>query len=187
MYCILYLVLYFVLSVLYSITRSFYSCCSFRICMCVWYMLLNIYLLTYLLKKCCTRSHCGKITAHGDKSLRYPVDLASKYRTESMSPDCRWLNFKQTRWRIFDDFFRQLWTPNTSGDSDVISSHPIYASCLPPWCGASSAKWLLLWHHFQFYSNNATNLPSLNFTQYAVLRHSMAITDCCDVISPHVT
>jgi len=38
-----------VLSILYFITYSLYSCCSFRICMYVWYVLLNIYLLTYLI------------------------------------------------------------------------------------------------------------------------------------------
>jgi len=30
----------------------------------------------------------------------------------------------------------------------LISSHHIYASCFPLRCGASSAKCLLLWHHF---------------------------------------
>jgi len=34
------------------------------------------------------------------------------------------------------------------GDSDVISSYHIYGSCFPPFCGASCAKCLLLWHHF---------------------------------------
>jgi len=38
---------------------------------------------------------------------------------------------------------------NTQGDSGVISSHPNTISAVfPPWCGASSAKRLLLWHHF---------------------------------------
>jgi len=31
----------------------------------------------------------------------------------------------------------------TYGDSDVISSYHIYASCFPPFCGACSAKHLL--------------------------------------------
>jgi len=47
-YCILYLALYFVLSILYFITYSLYWYCFFGICMCAWYMLLNTYLLTHL-------------------------------------------------------------------------------------------------------------------------------------------
>jgi len=34
----------------------------------------------------------------------------------------------------------------TSGDSYVISSNRIYASCFPPW--GKLCKCLLLWHHF---------------------------------------
>jgi len=39
-------------------------------------------------------------------------------------------------------------TGYTQGDSDVISPYDIYASCFPPFCGASSAKCLLFWRHF---------------------------------------
>jgi len=34
----------------------------------------------------------------------------------------------------------------SEGDSDVISSHHIYASCFPPWYRASCAK--CFWHDF---------------------------------------
>jgi len=40
----------FVLSILYCIAYNFYSCCCFIICVYVWYMPLDIYLLTDLLK-----------------------------------------------------------------------------------------------------------------------------------------
>jgi len=64
----------------------------------------------------------------------------------------------------------------------IYSCH-ICASCFPPFCGASSAKCLLLWHHFhsdnediflnqliQFYSNyHVTNL-------HHITTHS---TTCC--------
>jgi len=43
---------------------------------------------------------------------------------------------------------RLSFTVHTGFDSDVISSYHIYASCFPPFCGASSAKCLLFWHHF---------------------------------------
>jgi len=65
----------------------------------------------------------------------------------------------------------------TQGDSDVISSYHIYASCvgqaLRNVCYCDITTDIFLNQLIQFYSNNAINLQSsLNFTQHAVLPHN---------------